>query len=42
MNHVSFALGGSFDHQDENLLLTMDMDTCFYVTREILSARAKS
>lgn len=42
MNHVSFALGGSFDHQDEKLLLTMDMDTCFYVTREILSARAKT
>ncbi len=42
MNHVSFALGGSFDHQDETLLLTMDADTCFYVTREILSARAKS
>lgn len=42
MNHVSFALGGSFDHQDETLLLTMDMDTCFYVTREILSARASA
>ena len=40
MNHVSFALGGTTDHADENLLLTMDVDTCFYVTREILSARA--
>ena len=42
MNHVSFALGGTTDHADENLLLTMDMDTCFYVTREILSARAST
>ena len=42
MNHVSFALGGTTDHADENLLLTMDMDTCFYVTREILSARASA
>jgi len=42
MNHVSFALGGTTDHADENLLLTMDMDTCFYVTREILAARANT
>ena len=37
-NNVSFALGGTLDHDD--MLFTMNADTCFYISREILAARA--
>jgi len=37
-NNVSFALGGTLDHDD--MLFTMSADTCFYISREILAARA--
>ena len=39
MNNVSFALGGTLNHEDDHLF-TMDEDACFYLTREILAARA--
>jgi len=39
MNNVSFALGGTLNHEDDHLF-TMDEDACFYLSREILSARA--
>lgn len=37
-NDVSFALGGTLNHDD--MLFTMDPYTCFYLSREILAARA--
>jgi len=37
-NNVSFALGGTRNHDD--MLFTMDPYTCFYLSREILAARA--
>jgi hypothetical protein len=37
-NNVSFALGGTLNHDD--MLFTMDPYTCFYLSREILAARA--
>ena len=39
MNNVSFALGGTLNHEDHHLF-TLDEDACFYLTREILAARA--
>jgi len=38
-NTVSFALGGSLDH-DDDILLTTDTDGFAYLAREILAARA--
>jgi hypothetical protein len=37
-NNVSFALGGTLGHDD--MLFTMSADACFYISREILAARA--
>ena len=37
-NNVSFALGGTLNHDD--MLFTMNPYTCFYLSREILAARA--
>ena len=39
MNNVSFALGGTLNHEDDHLF-TMDESACFYLSREILAARA--
>ena len=38
-NTVSFALGGTLDH-DDDILLTTDTDGFAYLAREILAARA--
>ncbi len=38
-NTVSFALGGTLDH-DDDILLTTDVDGFAYLAREILAARA--
>ena len=38
-NTVSFALGGTLDH-DDDILLTTDVDGFAYMAREILAARS--
>ena len=37
-NNVSFGLGGTLGHDD--MLFTMSADSCFYISRGILEARA--